>query len=889
MQPDIAAIDQASHARLSASPRSLNRVPSGPRDKQPRRAGRCPRGLTSAYGRVGLPLIFLMFFSPILHAQDDADLQTAQAMCRAGLADSAIAYINQRRELSRDDRGLAAGWTMLLMECHAQAGLFAKFDVDAPWEQCRSVYAEFIQRDAGNPRQPWLQWQLVRCELLRAQADTAQYLSAPANTQPREQALERIRKILTELESLEDDLKQRQPLAAREGLQGGTQAPAGQLAALAVDVGLLRCESLLLRSRLYPRGSADRIASATEVEQQAAAILQRTEPDWASRAQLQVAASTARLELGRESTALRELEQLAISADNRQARRRAALTAIEALTYIPPQEQPTSQPSGQLAARISRGHALLANLQSDGSGPEVELASLQLSLAAVSRIAGDEQQTEQQAALQALVAQSQQLGSRYGAYWQSRAEALMVGSIAASTGDDSHTLSTDLMMIAVRQLLAAGDVAAAVDKLLAFRDHEAAAGRGESAVRSASQAAALLQQQKKWTEAADAITTVSRRFTELPTAAEAHRQAIYYWSQALRANSGDSQLVDGYTRLLKAQLMEWPEAPASDEVAGWLNLWLTQAGRRSELADVWLQRASDCAQPEVAEQALLDWLGEILQLDKPAEVQQQITALRHIRDEGELSVPAARSEALQWIASVTALEPTDEQLRQAVQAVSQLQVESDSGTWEQLVLAVRWLWALRQRQPVEKVPAELLQWQPDQLPTSLRQGLAPCLVAAIDETPTADHAKWAQHMQLGEAYRNTLLESRNSRVQASGYRLLAWSDNASAGLDGLTALTQQAGRGGGTLQLELANALADSGPNRWQQSSNVAKTIVANSPAGSELNWQARWRLVKNHLLQGQTDDARKMAQLWLATAPAEAGLWIDRFEGVLSEQPSNN
>lgn len=867
MQPLIAAIDQASCAPHLASPPSPNRV-----------------------GIALVALAALTIFSPIVHAQDDADLRTAQAMCRAGLADSAIAYVTQRRELSREDRGLAAAWTMLLMECHAQAGLFAKSDADARWEQCRNVYTEFIQRDSENPRQPWLQWQLARCELLRAQADTARYLSAPANAQPREQALGRIRQILSELESLEDDLKQRQPLAAREGLKGGTQAPARQLAALAVDVGLLRCESLLLRSRLYPRGSADRIASATEVEQQATAILQRTEPDWASRAQLQVAASTARLELGQESTALRELEQLAISADNRQARRRAALTAIEALTYVQPVEEPsTSQPSGQLAARISRGHALLANLQSDGSGPEVELASLQLSLAAMSRMVGDEQRSEQQAALLALVNQSQQLGSRYGAYWQSRAEALMVGPIAASAGDGSPALSTDLMMVAVRQLLAAGDVAAAVDKLLAFRDHEVAAARGESAVRSASQAAALLQQQKKWTEAADAITSVSRQFADLATAPEAHRQAIYYWSQALRAKTDDPQLVEGYTRLLKAHLAQWPEAPATDEVAGWLSQWLTQTGRRSELAEVWLQRAAACTQPEVAEQALLDWLGEVLQLDNPAEIQQQLTALRQLRDAGELPVSAASSEALQWIASVTALEPTDEQLRQAAQTLSRLQVVSDSGAWKQLALAVRWLWGLRQQQPVEKLSADLLQWLPDQLPTTIRQGLAPRLVAAIDETPTADHAKWAQHMQLGDAYRNTLLESRNPRVQAAGYRLLAWSVNASAGLDGLTALAQQAGRGGGRLQLELANALADSGPNRWQQSSAVAKTIVANSPAGSELNWQARWRLVRNHLLQGQTDDARKMAQLWLATAPADAGLWIDRFEGVLSEQPSNN
>ncbi len=850
-----------------------------------RRAGRGHRGFANGLRGLGIGsavLSILIAFSPILHAQDEADLQTVQAMCRAGLAGPAVAYVTQRRELARADRDLAAKWTMLLMECHAQAGLFAKADADAAWDQCRGAYEEFIERDSDNPRQPWLQWQLARCELLRAQADAAQYLAAPANAQPREQALARIRQVLTALGSLDDDLKQRQPIAAREGLQGGTQAPAQQLAALSVDVGLLRCECLLLRTRLYPRDSSDRIASATEVDQQAAAILQRTEPDWASRAQLQVAAATARLELGQQSAGLRELERLAVSADNRQARHRAALTAIEELTYSPTESaQGTSQAGGHIAARISRGHALLASLQSDGTGAEVELASLQLSLAALPHM----DEADKPTALQALVAQSQQLGRQYGAYWQSRAEALMVGPITATSGE--HALSTDLMMVAVRQLLAAGDVAAAVGKLLDFRDREAAAGRGESALRSASQAAALLQRQHDWTAAAEALISASRKFADLPIAAESHRQALYYWSQALRATPDDPLLSERYTQLLKQQLAQWPEAPATDEVAGWLSQWLVQAGKRGELADVWLQRASRCTQPELAEQALLDWLGEVLHLEDAAEVQRQLAALAQVRDAAQLPLSASTSEALQWIASVTATEPTDEQLRQAAQNLSRLQ--SDAAAWKQLALAVRWLWALRQLQPVEKLSADLLQWQPDQLPTTIQQGLAPRLIAAIDETPTAEHAKWAQRMQLGDRWRESLLESRSLRVLAAGYRLLAWRVDASAGLDGLTELARKAGRGGGAVQLQLANALADSGPNRWQESSVVAKTIVARTAAGSELNWQARWRLVKNHVLLGEADEARKMAQLWLATAPADAGLWIDRFEGVLSERPGSN
>ncbi|MEZ6077012.1 MAG: hypothetical protein R3C56_15490 [Pirellulaceae bacterium] len=113
--------------------------------------------------------------SATLHAQDEADEQTVHSMCRLGLATSAVDYVNAR-ELASSDRDLAAKWTMLLMECHAQAGLYGGRSEDdngnrgaaEQWGKCRSVYDTFIDSEQDNPRLPWLQWQLARCELLRS-------------------------------------------------------------------------------------------------------------------------------------------------------------------------------------------------------------------------------------------------------------------------------------------------------------------------------------------------------------------------------------------------------------------------------------------------------------------------------------------------------------------------------------------------------------------------------------------------------------------------------------------------------------------------------------------------------------------------------------------------
>ena len=99
---------------------------------------------------------------------------------------------------------------------------------------------------------------------------------------------------------------------------------------------------------------------------------------------------------------------------------------------------------------------------------------------------------------------------------------------------------------------------------------------------------------------------------------------------------------------------------------------------------------------------------------------------------------------------------------------------------------------------------------------------------------------------------------------------------------GLKQLSGQTGRGGGELQLEWANALADSFADadnkRLEESSQLAKILIVNTHADSELHWGARWRLSKNQLLLGQAAEAQQAAQLLLATQPPTAEVWKSRF-----------
>ncbi len=143
------------------------------------------------------------------------------------------------------------------MECHAQAALHRAGQDEASleaiaqhWSAANRLLSEAISSRADDPRLPWLVWQDARCDLIHAQSALASYLATPANAELRDTALSLVREVMSKTDDLLADLKRRQPLAARQGRQSGSQAPAEQLAKLSLDVALLQCEALLIRVRL---------------------------------------------------------------------------------------------------------------------------------------------------------------------------------------------------------------------------------------------------------------------------------------------------------------------------------------------------------------------------------------------------------------------------------------------------------------------------------------------------------------------------------------------------------------------------------------------------------------------------------------------------------------
>ncbi|MEZ6137897.1 MAG: hypothetical protein R3C53_23665 [Pirellulaceae bacterium] len=814
---------------------------------------------TSLAVRVCLLAICLCSSIPAA-AQPDLEDQMLAEMCRRGLGESAVQVAAAYRDHSTDS-DLRAKWTMRLMEAHALAALNNDTTADQHWSTATKIYQQFASEQTDHRRSPWLTWQAARCELLHAQSLLAKYLAAPANTVPREAALASVREVMSISETLADDIKRRQPIAARQGRgEAGNQASAEELAQLSVDTALLQCEALLVRAQCYAAGSPDRVAAVTDVATRAAEVVTRTSDDWAMREQLTIAQAVAAMELGNGPVALKVLTKLASDASDPRVRIRAAMLAIE-----------------NLAAnrQTSQAQPLLAYLENAGAGPELALAQLQLSLADLPSASNEATQRE----LAELLDKAKAVGRQYGDYWRNRAEALLVGSVSSSSMVNSG-VGLDLLLVEVRQLLASNDTSKAVGKLLQFRDNEATAGNARSALQLGKYASALLGREKKWREAIAALEPIVLKFSQSDEAAETHLLVIEAHTQALRADPNSKEQAASYEASLKRQLQMWPDAIASDAPQEWLTRWLVGQQRHKDLLVILQERIANTTQPTIARHALHIWLQHVLQLAEVDEQQMHIASLHAAATDFKDADIALSSQVASLVAEVFSNWSMSERAQILAKDLERLQSSSLDAVDQQLVLAALWLNAIRQSE-LTRAPRLTSGWEPSTLPGGLRSSLSGSFIEALDEAPTNEQPQWIARLSVDANWLKELEDSSSPLLHAYGLRLSTWS-NGMRGLEALERLASE-NKQNADIQLQLAQALASIDSKRLEESSRIASKLATNTPAASEVNRRARWLTVKNAKRNGNAASAEQSAALLLATLPEEESVWRQRLESFLN------
>lgn len=817
---------------------------------------RFPKYLTRCGAVLGEVLFVLVAMlstaSPSAGAQRSAEDRTLQVMYLSGLTDSAIAYSKRQIALTSDTPNLHAKWTQRLMESYGQAALRESSPADSQtdWRESDQVLQAFQQTSPENPRLPWLFWQQGRCRLLQAQSATAQYLAAPANKQPRDSALALVREILSLMEKLEDDIKQRQPIAAREISGPRTQAPADQLSRLRVDAGLLRCEALLIRAKLYPRDSRDRRAAATDAESQAADILGITGRDWSSRSALEVAQAIANLELGRSQEALTILAKIATDSGN-EMQPRAASVAIEYL----------AENSG-----ASRARGLLGVL----SGPDLSLAKIRIGIAEL-KGASDQQRTQK---LESLLVDAKGIGEQYGAYWRNRAESLLLGAGAQPASNSPTNASFELMLAQIRQLRNAEQQDEAIKKLLEFRDNETALGNATNALKLAQIACASLQEKKDWLAAAQACSKTAIQFKSEELAAEIHFRAIQCLLQGVKADFSNTDLRQLYETSLIQQLTHWPEAEQSEAPRQWLVQWLRGQKKFEELAKVLLDQAFASQEISNAQNALQSWLAIVLQTSDRIARQKQLDALS---ERLKVDKPAHSISAGIFLVAAELLShwPQPDRANELDTQLQSLRGSTLDKHDVNLIAACELL-RLVQTNSLSAARRKTSDFDSTFISEELVARLYLAMAEAVDETEGAQPSSWCDALGWNSSTPGRLLKQRAPRIQMLAHRMRIWlGDNE--GLAAVRELAKNQSRNA-AMQLQLAKALA---PSNTEESTQIARRLVFGSKPGSELHFQARWLLIRNKIKTGDIPGAQRDAKKLLAAQPIESELWKARFEGV--------
>lgn len=803
-------------------------------------------------------------------AQGPADVedQTLRAMFTHGLAESALNYVRARARLEGRDADYA-WWVMREMECHARWALLDAAGADEHWADCDALVEQYKnkvlngQSTQTDPRWPWIEWQVGRCRLLKAQALLAVYAASPANTTARDQSLELIREISQRMDELTREIKRRQPLAARQSFNNDAEAPADQLRNLEADSQLLLCEALMVRWQLYPIDSEDRAASLAEVRTIAIQFL-RTRTDAEGRAALEYAAALAELESG-DQAALTKLEQLSLGAESLQIRMLAASSLARSLA------RSGQQSRARLALDILRQIAALdTSLVPQSILTQIEVSMIRLESG---KAPGSESD------LAELVKQAQQLGTTYGDYWRMRAEAILVGKLSSNSVSDSK-LAMDLLLAEVRQLTAKGDAAsvrAAAEKLLQGRDAQATQGRAAAAILLARQAASLFRTLEAWEDAVNAVQDTAVRFPEEATAADAHLSAVEAQIPRLKQDISNAEQRKLYVQLLQQQIRLWPESAASQQAKRWLREWCWGQGQRRLYVESILEMMPACKNSDLGQLLVLECSEQTLQLN-PSERAEVIDKWLNSID-GPTKYPLAAiaqqaAFATVILADVISLDfPRSDSTRQRNWTDFDVRARGlNAGLISEYLECAADVARVQLQLPASQASAS---W--NQLNDSSRAAMVVALVDALDAVDSQPRKAYLSSFNLDKDWAGFDKAALSPTAAAAAERIAYWLSDASAG-ERLKKLAEKHRRDG-SVQLIYAYWLAER--EDWGSAKKIVTQLAGLSATASSLQLTARWALMRFQMASGESSSAAKAARLLLASQPNLDSSWVARLKAI--------
>ncbi|MEY4566505.1 MAG: hypothetical protein RLY14_1475 [Planctomycetota bacterium] len=867
-------------------------------------------------------IAIFFYFSSISNAQLDDTSTTPtlpdgppsesvlESMWRLGMYASANEVCELQIQQSEPGSNSQARWTMWLIRGLAGEAVELE-DQSEPdlerskqlWDKIDDLVKSPQQAPTLTDRTPWIVWQSVHANLWRAQAQMANYLANPLNTQSRENALESIRLLDNRSEQLTKDISKRIEQLASSS-DGASRRSIRDLQELSTETALLKCEAMLLRGQAYPYNSADTIAAGTEMEHSATIAASKMAEDWSGSSKLKLAIAASKWLQGKVDESMELLVPLLQSNDLRVRHRALDLYVQCALA------------SGQ----PERAKTILDQFRSSVVSPEQALAQLRVALFDLP--AESNAASVRQTAIEDLLATRDAIGNRFGNYWKRRAEALL-SSVSKATATTSRPPSLEIVRIEVRQLLDAKRFDEAIAKLIQQAALLQKKNESDSAIGLLLQAAAISQKTSRWQPASELYRQASLLDPTHKDAAASHLMAIYCSEQDLR-NKSNSTTLKQYQDLLKEQLEQFPGNPVSLQAA-------KQFSHLMNNLKQW-KRAAEELRPSIAKVIFtkeLFWI--VLENDfratywqfnegDPAASQYAIQAFNQWNQiaTGTADNKAATADSHQ-LASIAMLLMTDllpESIATSLpkqKAISNPenflkslndQTDDPSVKWitaRKFVLQTRDKAKLQQPLPAPWAKELLSFFERTDSTSSNAQEISTKPLSIALWTALENSAEQAELLAPDERWQSRDLLQELLKILDQGLADSAWKQASldrgnrlrwrleGVGPNRLQALNQVGERiksqpRNATWNRTRAVLLETGDKEELEEALGIYRKLATGARIGSEDWLQARYRSALCLLWMGNKEDAKQTADVILLTHPPQSQLWQERWKKLATE-----
>lgn len=792
------------------------------------------------------------------------DLRFLQGLRDRQLFRLAETFCHQQLDAGQPSPAREARLTVELVRCYAVHARHApRAERDKLWRLARQTAAEYLRQSPDSPLGLLVRVQdaltlLAQGELWQEEAE-ARVAGAPSL----EQAWAKLREAVQAFRALEEEVTRQIPLRHRRADAGAEPLSVNELHALRGNLQFQAARALRKQASCFPAGSADSLDALNQSVQRLTVLVSSAATDelrWQSLVEL---VACFRM--------LKRFDDARRIIDNAEAR-------------LPPESIALHLKAEAVRLALAEGRPEDAETMLRGTDAQGKPASAEIDLLRVEAYVTlwmKAHRAGQPQAAKVWEAQATQMLStidrRHGAYWQRRAQSVLV--TAAEHGMGVGNL--DVLTHVAEDCYRLGELDEAVAKYTEAAAKAKDAGMAGQAFELALKAASIDHSRQRHAEALQRFRQAALDLPSHARAAESHLLAVFNAS-ALARQTGDASSLARYEDLLEEQLKIWPNHPATaDQARWWLGRLLEHQKRWPRATSVFRGISADFPEFREVIRALArcyeQWLPK---LQGDTRRQEAARAVSYFEGQSEHGRGQDREDkaAIMGEAAVLAAELRIRYLGQNARAAQALSAilsneSQDDQPWVPrakslvvIALAGQGKW---------NAATDALHDAGDATPRDLLTILE--LLALGRQTQGLPSSREFGQLQLEvvhrlETYGSQLSEPERTLISLARADALACTDQRDKAIEVYRQLAHEQVNNG-SVQERYASLLLESADRRhWTEALDQWRNVLQRSRDQSDRWYRAKYAVALAHYKLGDKERAAKMIRLTRALYPELGG-----------------